>query len=43
MKFSKYTVWVEASVDDLPTDPVVEAIRNLPGYVDHEWIDWEEA
>lgn len=41
MRVAQYTVWVEETG---PSDMrAVEAFRAIPGYVDHEWVDYEEV
>lgn len=37
---SKYVVYVEEEA--LSTD-AVDAFYAIPGYVEHEWLDWTDA
>lgn len=39
-RLSKYSVWVYEEDNDLDNMEVTEGLAALPGYYEHEWVDW---
>lgn len=42
-RISKYVVYIEEEFNDRDNMDVNDALVSVPGYVDHEWLDWTDA